>query len=509
MNSMAFWSRGGCVCYPSELFDAGAVISAIQDEKLTNLPAVPTMMNAILAHPSLTKAVMASLLDIELAGSVVSPDSIKKIISDTGVGNIATNFGMSEAMATCSIPFGKLPYEHDSNTTSAGFCPPGAKVRICSPDSRTVLEHDMFGELHVGGSMVSDGYLGYATGQHYVDDGSVWLPSGDQAKMALNGEVFIMGRYKDLIIRGGENMSPASIEAVIDTMAHTTSQVIGIKDEVAGEVPLATIKQASGAANGSGKVREVVRQKLGPAFIPAHVVIIEDLGLDDFPKTDSGKIQKAHLEKIVAEQDVVGSLSTARDAQEASRASDMSSTSYTLQSIWSSLLGISMDELTPSTHIDEMADSITMMRAANNIERRVGQCVTLKDLIQNPTISGQTALLRTRAQTGAHELLTEVRQRKGPPAMSDMIHTLGSPARHQAVQKAFAVVAADMGLSWEQDVEDVMPIWDFGHVLLKRLRQQSWNHRHAYVATRASSKVLRAALERALSNQPMLRTLAI
>ncbi|KAK4612094.1 Acyl-CoA ligase sidI [Fulvia fulva] len=498
-----WWSAGGSVCFPSELFDPEATLQAINDEKLTNIAGVPTMYQAMIRAKASMNVSMESVLAAQISGTALSPEILKQISQGLGVQKVATSFGMSEATPLCAVPYRDLPYDFSkSELVCLGKPGPGARIRICKPNSREVVERGESGELHAGGLMVTNGYLGGVKGEFYEDDGTSWLVSGDQAVMEPSGEIFVMGRYKDLIIRGGENISPASIEAVVDTLPGITSQVIGVPDEIAGEVPLAIIKPTTGDAIDKDGVREVVAKRMGELYIPAETISIQDLGIEDFPKTDSGKVQKAELRGVVA------NFLSNRDEQE-NATNRSSSNQDTLHQVWSDLLGMSKAKLDVSTSILDLADSITIMRASSKIKRKMGHVLTTGEVVEYPTIEQQAELLDSRDGTMCKSPNTPpVAIRQGPPGVSDMAHALGNPRSVEHARMAFESVASELGLSWEQDVEDVVPIWDFGQVLLRRLRAQSWNHRHAWVATKASAKQLRSALETALTHQPMLRTMA-
>lgn len=156
MWMLAFWSCGGTVCFPSELFEPEATLQAISDEKLTNLSGVPMMMQALIRAKSESRASLESLLSIAVAGSMISPDMLKDISRGLGVHRISTSFGMSEASPTTSLPFKELPYEFKGDVVTAGKCSPGVRLRVCEPNSCKVLERGATGELHIGGATTID-----------------------------------------------------------------------------------------------------------------------------------------------------------------------------------------------------------------------------------------------------------------------------------------------------------------------------------------------------------------
>ncbi|USW52954.1 Putative AMP-dependent synthetase/ligase, Condensation domain, phosphopantetheine binding ACP [Septoria linicola] len=505
-----FWASGGSVCIPSAAFEPAATLQAIQDEKLTHLPGPPSLLNALVNHPSCKTTDTTSLKMIAMAAAVVMPEAIKAVGEALSCKNIACPFGMSEGTPITYHPYRNLPIEYsETDGITTGPCTAGARVRICAPDSRDLLQRGELGELHIGGPMIVPGYLGRDSDELYVDDGSQWMITGDQAKMDDKGEVYIMGRYKDLIIRAGENISPSSIEAVLDSMPGITSQVVGVADEVAGEVPAAVLKVDKGAEVDEDAMHELLSEKLGTTFVPAHVVKVQDLGMEDFPRTESGKYQKFELKEPVA--DFVHSSDTTKPVTEDEESSGKSGDNIDqLHQIWAKLLGMPQDKLSIDDPIQDLADSITVMRAASKIKRELEQDIGPHDIFDHPTIKAQSELLQSRKKPSSGKSKAPAdKPRDGSPGVADISHMLGSEEKMAVLQSAFSSIAEPLGLTWDEDVQEVLPVWDWGAIMLRGPRAQSWNHRHAFATTQASTEQLKAALEKALSHQDMLRTLAI
>lgn len=235
--------------------------------------------------------------------------------------------------------------------------------------------------------------------------------------MKINGEIFIQGRYKDLIIRAGENIAPAAIERVIDTLPEViASQIVGVHDDIAGEVPFAVVKLADGRSINSDKVHDVVVDKLGTLYMPSETVSLQELGVDDFPKTDSGKVQKAKLKELVTEylRSRDGILKNTSSSDEAANKS--LTIVNDLHRIWSNLLSLSKERLATSIPLVELADSITIMRSIHKIKRELGHTMTVREIMENPTIENQARLLQGRGQDSS-SAVTEVvpKAREGPP----------------------------------------------------------------------------------------------
>lgn len=257
-----------------------------------NLAGVPTMMQAVIRAKKESDASVESLRSIAMAGSMISPRMLKDIASGLGVNRISTSFGMSEASLITGVPFGELPYKFRGDVVTAGKYSPGVRVRVCALNSRKVFERGVAGELHIGGATIIDQYIGMEDpgDTFYKEKGVRWLRTGDQAVMESTGEIFVQGRYKDVIIRGGENISPASIERLIDSLLEVVaSQVVGARDDVAVEVPFAVAKLVNGASINNDKIHDLIVEKLGTLYVPSETVSLQDLGID-YPRTDSRKV---------------------------------------------------------------------------------------------------------------------------------------------------------------------------------------------------------------------------
>ena len=145
----------------------------------------------------------------------------------SGIRSVTASFGMTES--SCSIAWDdKDIYPIQGGSVGVGRPIPGAKVKICAPESKTSLESEQTGELHLGGYQVINGYLGTEDSSIYQDSNGQeqWIATGDQGLIDMSGAVYVYGRYKDLIIRGGINISPMSIEETLTTAAGVNVGVI-------------------------------------------------------------------------------------------------------------------------------------------------------------------------------------------------------------------------------------------------------------------------------------------
>lgn len=217
------WAAGACVVIPSSKFDASASLHAIDRERCTRTAAVPGIIDQIITLPEFSPQKVQSLNFVLLGATIISPEIIAKCKDSAGLGvrDVVPAYGMTEALSVLTWDETEdLLIEH--GFASVGKPLRGTKVKICPPESHEPSIIGEVGELHVSTPSLIPGYLGVDDGAFYHEGGCRWLATGDQAKMHASGAVFILGRYKDVIIRGGENLSPALIEHCINAQFPST-----------------------------------------------------------------------------------------------------------------------------------------------------------------------------------------------------------------------------------------------------------------------------------------------
>ena len=219
--SLYFWYVGGSVIFPAPSFSPATTLDAIHKEQATCLPGVPSLLMALMGYPSFDKAKMKSLQNTIMGGTVISPAIVAMAEEKFGV-KASIRFGMSEGIPILHYhPNDSISYQH--GYASVGRAAAGVRIKICDTETGKVLSRDVAGELHVCGGMIIKEYLSGDNAVFYQDaEGNRWMKTGDQAKMDDSGAVYILGRYKDLIIRGGENLSPALIEASLNKVKDVT-----------------------------------------------------------------------------------------------------------------------------------------------------------------------------------------------------------------------------------------------------------------------------------------------
>ncbi|KAF8460301.1 hypothetical protein BDZ91DRAFT_833016 [Kalaharituber pfeilii] len=309
LGYMACATHGSAIAFPAEAFDPLATLKTVQEEKCTALYGVPTMFTAVLEllqNGAVPYEGFEYLRTGIAAGSSVPAELMKKLHKILNLTELTICYGMTEtspvsAQTTTDDPLIK-------RLDSVGRLLPHVEAKVVSSTDRTkILPVGEKGELAVSGYLVQKGYWNdpVKTAEVMIKDadGKVWMHTGDEAEMDVEGYIKITGRLKDIIIRGGENIHPLEIENCL--FAHPSIaevSVVGVKDERYGEVVAAFIIPRENASSRitPAEVRDWVRGKLSRHLVPRYVFFT-----DSYPKTASGKIMKYVLremgERLVAE----------------------------------------------------------------------------------------------------------------------------------------------------------------------------------------------------------------
>ena len=220
LNLITNWRVGATIVLPSPRFDAKSSIEALQKENITHMPAVPSIIQALVERLPDQSIQMKPLESVNLGGTIISPAILETCTDPAKLGaNFASaGYGVSEGLTVFSWVTGETPVA-ESSLASVGRIAPGGMAKICAPESRQILQRGEIGELHIGGPMVINDYLNISSDVFYEDEGSKWFATGDQAKIDNSGAAYILGRYKDLIIRAGENISPITIESCLGKLS--------------------------------------------------------------------------------------------------------------------------------------------------------------------------------------------------------------------------------------------------------------------------------------------------
>jgi fatty-acyl-CoA synthase len=296
MGNLGCTSHGATMVIPAPGFDPGITLQTVQDEKCTGLYGVPTMFIAMQNHPAFASYDLSSLRTGIMAGSPCPIEVMKRCVSDMHMAEVSIAYGMTETSPVSTQT--RADDDLERRTETVGRVHPHVRIKIVDPATREVLRRGEPGELCTKGYSVMSGYWDQPdkTAEAVVDG---WMHTGDLAVMREDGYVNIVGRIKDLVIRGGENVYPREVEEFLYQHPDIADvQVIGVPDEKYGEELCAWIKMRDGAEPLDAEaVRKFARGKLAHFKIPRYVKIV-----DEFPMTVTGKIRKVEMrEKTVAE----------------------------------------------------------------------------------------------------------------------------------------------------------------------------------------------------------------
>ncbi|MEJ2128197.1 MAG: AMP-binding protein [Woeseiaceae bacterium] len=281
-------TRGATVVFPGAAFEAEATLRALEDERCTALHGVPTMFIAMLDHPDFRNYDLRSLRTGIMAGAPCPIELMRQVINDMNMSEITIGYGMTETgpLATQTSPDDPI----DLRVGTVGRVLPYTEVKVVDENDQIVALNEP-GELCVRGYNVMLGYWGDG-------DQGRWMHTGDIGTMDEAGYVRIVGRSKDMLIRGGENVYPREIEDFLYTNPKIDQvEVVGVPDEKFGEEIAACIRLHEGETASVEEIRDFCRGNLAHYKIPRYVKFV-----DEFPMTVTGKVQKFILRERLAEE---------------------------------------------------------------------------------------------------------------------------------------------------------------------------------------------------------------
>ena len=285
LGVLAAMTHGAASVFPGEAFEPLAVLETVQRERCTALHGVPTMFIAELEHPRFLDFDLRSLRTGIMAGAPCPIAVMRRVVDEMHMPQVTICYGMTETspvsfQSSCDDPL-------ERRVTTVGRIHPHVQVKIVDPEGRTT-PRGTSGELLTRGYSVMRGYWAEPERTREAIDASGWMHTGDLAVIDADGYCNIVGRVKDMIIRGGENISPREIEeflyrhpAVLDVA------VVGVPDHKYGEVVCACIRLKDGAHATEEQIREFCRGQIAHYKVPRHVRFV-----DGFPMTVTGKVQK-------------------------------------------------------------------------------------------------------------------------------------------------------------------------------------------------------------------------
>ncbi len=296
LGNLAAVTHGACIVIPAPGFEPAATLRAVQDERCTSLYGVPTMFIAELALPDFASYDLSSLRTGIMAGSPCPVEVMKRVVSEMHMAEVTIAYGMTETSpVSCQT---RPDDDTDRRVSTVGRAHPHIEVKIVNPDTGLVLPRGEPGEMCTRGYSVMLGYWNEPEKTAEAIDTARWMHTGDLAVMDNAGYLNIVGRIKDMVIRGGENVYPREVEEFLYTHpAIEDVQVIGVPDEKYGEELCAWVKLRPGAELTGEDVRAFCVGKIAHYKVPRYVHFTQD-----FPMTVTGKVQKFKMrEASIAE----------------------------------------------------------------------------------------------------------------------------------------------------------------------------------------------------------------
>ena len=295
IGNLACMTHGAAMVYPSEAFDAQAVLATVEAERCTALHGVPTMFISLLDHPEFDRYDVSSLRTGMTAGAPCPIEVMKRCVSQLNMHQLTIGYGMTE---TSPISFqSSMDDSLERRVSTVGRIQPHLEVKIVDSEGR-VVPRGQAGELLTRGYAVMLGYWGDEARTREAIDAARWMRTGDLATIDDEGYCNIVGRVKDMVIRGGENIYPREIEEFLYRHPQVLDvQCVGVPDEKYGEELCACIILRPGAPTTAAEIREFCRGEIAHYKVPRYVRFV-----DRFPMTITGKVVKYQLrEQIAAE----------------------------------------------------------------------------------------------------------------------------------------------------------------------------------------------------------------
>jgi fatty-acyl-CoA synthase len=292
MGNLGCTSHGAAIVVPAEAYEPRAVLETVAAERCTVLYGVPTMFIGELDLPDFASFDLSSLRTGIMAGSPCPVQVMRNVVSRMHMEEVTICYGMTETSPVSTQTAHDDPLERRVGTV--GRVHPHVEVKIVDPETGAVVPRGGRGELCTRGYSVMLGYWNNEQATASAIDAAGWMHTGDLATMDAEGYVNIVGRIKDMIIRGGENVYPREIEEFLHTHAGVSeAQVIGVPSEKYGEEVMAWVKCKPGVVLTGQELAAYCTGKISTFKIPRHWKFV-----DDFPMTVTGKVQKFRMREI-------------------------------------------------------------------------------------------------------------------------------------------------------------------------------------------------------------------
>jgi len=296
LGNLACTTHGAAMVIPAAGFDAATTLQACARERCTSLYGVPTMFIAELGEPDLASYDLSSLRTGIMAGSPCPIEVMRQVTERMNMSEVTIAYGMTETSPVSTQTSADDPL--DKRVTTVGRVHPHVEIKIVDPETGETVPRGTSGEFHTRGYSVMLGYWDEADRTAEAIDSAGWMHTGDLAVMDDEGYVNIVGRIKDMVIRGGENVYPREVEEFLYTHPDVVEvQVIGVPDVRYGEELMAWIQLRDGADTTAADIKDFCKGAIAHYKVPRYIKFT-----DDFPMTVTGKIQKFKMrETSIAE----------------------------------------------------------------------------------------------------------------------------------------------------------------------------------------------------------------
>jgi fatty-acyl-CoA synthase len=295
LGNLACTTHGACIVVPAPSFEPDATLAAVEAERCTSLYGVPTMFIAELGLPDFARYDLSSLRTGIMAGSPCPVEVMKRCIGEMHMEEVTICYGMTETSPVSTQTLTDDPI--DKRVSTVGRVHPHVEVEVIDPATGLVVERGETGELCTRGYSVMLGYWNDPEKTAEAIDPAGWMHTGDLAVMDSEGYLNIVGRSKDMIIRGGENVYPREIEEFLYGHPDIVDvQVIGVPDLRYGEEIMAWLKVRGDATLDADSLRQYCQGRIAHYKIPRYVHVT-----DDFPMTVTGKVQKFKMREVAIE----------------------------------------------------------------------------------------------------------------------------------------------------------------------------------------------------------------
>jgi len=296
LSNMACVTHGAAMILPSPVFNAEAVLTAVQEERCTALHGVPTMFIAELCHPDFSKYRLDTLRTGIMAGSPCPTEVMREVNREMHMSDIVIVYGQTETSPGVTMTTIDDPLELRVSTVGRPF--PHTEIKIVDPNTKRIVPRGETGEICARGYCVMRCYYNNPNATRATIDENGWNHTGDLGVMDEEDYVKIVGRLKDMVIRGGENIYPREIEEFLHNHPKIAdAYVIGVPDKKYGEELMAWIKTENGAELTEAAVKEFCRGRIAHFKIPRYVKFV-----DEFPMTVSGKVMKFKMQEMAIEE---------------------------------------------------------------------------------------------------------------------------------------------------------------------------------------------------------------